>query len=386
MKPLALSALGLLGCTHQPLPATAPVPAVARAEITASVFLIGDAGAPSPRGEPVLAALRVLLRDAPESTIVVFLGDNIYPRGLPDSAAAGRPDGERRLTDQLAATRVGSARTIFIPGNHDWDKSGADGLAAVRREGAMIRAESDGAASLLPAAGCPGPEVTDIAAFRLVLLDTEWWLTHHDRPGAEEGCRPATAEEVLAALAAAIDSGAGRPVLVAGHHPLASGGEHGGHFPLLTHLFPLRALHRAMWLPLPIIGSLYPLIRASGVSDEDLSGGRYRRMRLGLDSVFACHPPLLYAAGHEHTLQIIDRGRPPLLLVSGAGIVKHEGAVTAVAGTRLALSRPGFMRVDQSRDGRLRLSVTVVDDAGRGREVHAEWLSNPTTREIQRCG
>jgi hypothetical protein len=59
--------------------------------IAADLWLIGDAGLPNPAGEPVLRALTAEIRRAePGLALVVFLGDNIYPNGLPDSRARGR--------------------------------------------------------------------------------------------------------------------------------------------------------------------------------------------------------------------------------------------------------------------------------------------------------
>jgi Calcineurin-like phosphoesterase len=371
----------LAGCAAPAVPAGPAPDAPAADQVASSVFLIGDAGAPARSGEPVLQALHRELAGAPDSSIVLFLGDNVYPHGLPAPSAAVRAEAERRLAAQREATRVGTVRTIFLPGNHDWDKSGPGGLAAIRRQGQFLAATGEGRAELLPAGGCPGPVVVDIGGFRLILLDTEWWLYSGSRPGPEDGCDPGTPKGVLDRLSAAIDSAAGRPVIVAAHHPLASGGEHGGHFTLVDHLFPLRAIHPALWLPLPVIGSAYPIARAAGVSDEDLSGGRYRRLRAALDSVFACRPPMIYAAGHEHALQVIDRGAAPLLLVSGAGIVGHEGHVARIAGSRVARSDAGFMRVDRLYDGRVRVRVIVVDGTGNAREVHSEWLTPPAAGE-----
>lgn len=372
----ALSLL-LLGCGGQVVP-RASVSVSPDEPVIASIYLIGDAGAPARGGEPVLIALRRLLDAGPDSSLVVFLGDNVYPRGLPDSLDRSFPEAARRLRDQLAVGGDRPERLIFVPGNHDWDKSGPDGWNRIRRQGAWLAHESGGRARLLPADGCPGPATVDAAGgIRLLLLDTEWWLFGHERPGEGSNCPTRTPAEVTAALATAID---GHRAIIAAHHPLATGGEHGGHFTVLDHLFPLRAVHPALFLPLPLLGSAYPIARGAGISDEDLSGGRNRAMRAALDSVFACHPPLLYASGHEHSLQLIDRGRPPLLAVSGTGIFGHTGFVAGIPGTRLALSQAGFMRLDLLADGHLRLGVLTVTRDGQAHEVHSELL--PEQQEL----
>jgi hypothetical protein len=164
-------------------------------------------------------------------------------------------------------------------------------------------------------------------------------------------------------------------VAVLAHHPLATGGPHGGHFTWRQHIFPLTEAVPWLWLPLPVIGSLYPLARQSGWSDQDLSGGRNAAMRDSLTAAFADHRPLVYAAGHEHTLQVLDGGAAAHLIVSGAGRFGHTSNVTAIAGSRFVASSAGFVRLDVLTDGRIRLGVIVTDAAGGGEERFSMWLA-----------
>ncbi|HEX6615160.1 MAG TPA: metallophosphoesterase [Gemmatimonadales bacterium] len=380
---MPLVALGLAACATNYIPSTPVVPALPE-QIAATVFLIGDAGAPAAGGEPVLEALRRELAGRPPATLVLYLGDNVYPLGLPDSADPSFPEAARRLRAQLEVAP--DVPMLFVPGNHDWDRSGKDGLARIRRQGRFISRESGGRARLLPRDGCPGPEVAEVSpGLRLILLDTEWWLFPHARPNDRSGCDPGSEAAVTDRLARLLHEASGRQVIVAGHHPLLSGGPHGGYFPLGDHLFPLRKLHPALWIPLPIIGSIYPIARDFGVSPEDLRSGPYRRLRAALDTAFACGPPAVYAAGHEHGLQLLDRGRPPLLAVSGAGIYGHESHVEMIPETRLATAKPGFMRADLLRDGRLRLAVLRVSKQGEPREVYAAMLPRASAAGGGRC-
>ena len=376
-RAILLLAFGLAGCAARIVPRVSAVPA-APSDIVATVFLIGDAGAPNPAGEPVLQALERALAGRPDSALVLFLGDNVYPRGLPDSADRSFPEAARRLEAQVEFAR--QVPVIFVPGNHDWHRSGREGLERIRRQGRFITRASGGRARLVPADGCPGPVAIELGpGLRLLLLDTQWWLFPHEKPAESSTCETRSEVEVSARLAALLRQSAGRQVIVAGHHPLLTGGPHGGYFSLGDHLFPLHNLHPALLLPLPIIGSAYPLARDFGISAEDLRSGPYRRLRAALDTAFTCDPPALYVAGHEHGLQLLDRGRPPLLAVSGAGIYGHESFLQRIPETRLALATGGFMRADLLRDGRLRLGVLVASRAGEPREVYAEIL--PAARE-----
>ena len=98
-----------------------------------------------------------------------------------------------------------------------------------------------------------------------------------------------------------------------------AGGPHGGHFPFIDHLFPLRDLKKWLWVPLPIIGSAYPVARQHGVSAQDLSSGVNRHMCESFASVFRDTPPLAFVAGHDHGLQVLSGHGVRHVLVSGSG-------------------------------------------------------------------
>lgn len=371
--------LGLPGCgSGRPAGATIPpVAAAPEADIDVTLFLIGDAGAPAapPDSEPVLVALQAAAATAPHP-LIVFLGDNLYPRGLPDPGSPERPEAERRLEEQVGVLRATGARGIFVPGNHDWDMHGPEGWNAVRRQERFIAAGGTGLA-LLPPGGCPGPTVVDVdRVIRLVALNTQWWLHDGPKPVDPTSSCPADSErEVVDSLRAALRTAGGRAVVVIAHHPLASGGPHGGHFGWQDHVFPLRGLKSWLWVPLPVIGSAYPIAREQGISSQDAPSAQYRRMRAALNSAFAVTTPLIYAAGHDHALQVIEGTSPSYMLVSGAGTFGRLNRVTAIDGTRFAHSASGFMRVEFLRDGRARLGVSVVDRAGHHRETFALWLN-----------
>lgn len=378
--PWALLALFLTTCGGHLVPPA--VPAIPAAEITTSIFLLGDAGSSSD-DDVVLLELTRQATAAPRASAIVFLGDNVYPRGMPLPDDPTRPDAEKRLDRQINVALKSGVRTYFIPGNHDWFRMGKDGWDAVRRSEIYIRERGKGLATQAPRLGCPGPEVADVGtSIRLVLLDTQWWLQNAAFPKARDSvstCVEYSEEHVVKRLAQVLsDSSSSRKVIVAGHNPLATKGEHGGYFSLKTHLFPLTAFKRWLWIPLPLLGSLYPSARREGLFGyaQDLSARANRHMRLQLSRAMAPHPPMLYAAGHDHNMQVMRGPIAKYTIVSGVGMDHHSSSVGWMKNTLFASQGPGFMRVDVDRRGRARLSVFDHDLNG-WHEKLAIWLTEP---------
>ena len=335
-------------------------PAAATAPVEATLFLVGDAGEVNPHSAAVLAHLgeniASIAASAGRPVTVAFLGDNIYEAGA-------RPDNEEIdlaiLDAQVAALgRDPDVRGVFVPGNHDWSKGGADeqGRLAVRLQQDWIsRLGGDRNVDLLPADACPGPAGVDVGqSVRLLFVDTEWLLRQ-----PEDDC--GTADEFYEKLRRDLEQNRGKRIVVMSHHPLASGGPHAG------HVAPFQSG--------PLV---YYLVRKSGVSVQDLMSTRYSDMIRRLEGAFAASGtrPLLHAAGHDHTLQVIRRagpGQPAYQLVSGAG--SRSTNSRRIDGTRYATNGFGYMRLDFGATD-ARLTVYARDlEGGAVRPVFACTLS-----------
>ena len=348
----------------------------ATTDIETTLFLVGDAGAPAARFEPVLAALAADIARNEAPAIVAFLGDNVYPSGMPQRGHADRAEAERRLSAQIEAAVEPGGEAIFIPGNHDWNYAGERGLERVREQERFVEAVGAGRARFLPDNGCAGPVALDIGErLRLIAIDTQWWLQDPAARADGAPCPARTESEIVAALGRLLHDAGARHVIALGHHPLQTGGSHGGHFTVTQHLFPLRGFASWAWLPLPGFGSIYPLARRAGISDQDLAGDRNRRMRAALESAMRVDPPLAFVSGHEHNLQLLEGTSARWIVVSGGGIHGHATAVRRLDATLFAAARSGYIRLDVQSDGRVRLGVIVVSDEGEGKEVYARDLT-----------
>jgi hypothetical protein len=360
--------------------AVAPRDCEGSAPVTDSVFLIGDAGDPrlprSPEAtlplDPILANLnRDVLEQAAalgaDRVAVVFLGDNVYPHGLVARSDRDRRRGERVLEAQIAA--AGPARAIFLAGNHDWDIEGPKGWAYVREQNEFL-AGLGGTVSMLPAGGCAGPERVDFGPhLRFVLIDPIGFghaIQDPDRHAA--ACGPGTALDRYLDLAAEFDHPDGRHLVLALHHPLITAGPHGGHFTWKQHLFPLTDFVPWLWLPLPILGSVYPLSRQLGVTTTDVSNEAYQSYITAIYRATRPLVPLLFVGGHEHSLQLHRDAVGAYYAVSGAGSHNNVNRVEPMESSMFALAEPGYMRLDAHADGALGLSVLALSD-GRNREA-----------------
>lgn len=346
---LYATAMGSLsGCAHR-----IHVKDIEPQEIETTLFLIGDAGEPDPRIYPrSLDSLRRQAAEAPGRTIIVFMGDNVYPNGVPLDSTLTWPDARRRLQDQISAVPPG-ARAIFLPGNHDWNQGGPYGLYAVRLEERMIASLAAGRdIRMLPGNGCPGPAAFEVGRLRFIGLDTQWWLHEFIVRDEKSTCSTnvGVVTQNLRELVKSIQPG--RVVIVSGHHPLMTGGEHGGY-----------------------CGITGPFRRLGG-NAQDILSGLNRTMRDSLEAAFKVKPPLLYAAGHDHNLQVM-KGAPNVqyLAVSGAGSEdKAACAVYLRESYYVSQHRSGFMRVDILKDKGVLLSVFDFSSRGVPGAPFSRWL------------
>jgi hypothetical protein len=381
----------LLACSHkQPFvrsDISQFVDSFDESDITHRILLIGDAGKAMPNhapsdarmADPTLRNLYLRAAEMPQKTTILFLGDNAYEKGLVDTTDKhGHKAAIDFLDSQLMVAKESGARGIFIPGNHDWNKGRAGGRAAIKRQEEYIAASWADHAALLPKSGCPGPFRIDYDNVRIVLLDTQWWFHRaDDKPIAE--CFPVlkgaasvnTAGLIKTAKKAFLDSlrmhvndSGGREVIVAAHHPLATHGPHGGFFEWHDYI-----------LPFPLV---VPFARKTlNLHGQDLGHSRYKEFIKGItDALSSGKKPLIYAAGHDHSLQVLDGGdAAKYLIISGAGSLPKITQVTDGDDTLFALSRTGFMEVSFMRDGRVLLQVFVTDaNLEMGEIVFSLWL------------
>ena len=137
------------GCSHtQPYVRPSVPQPDPKAQLQYRILLFGDGGEPAcdtannARGnahacvkDPTLQTLVSRASANPQKTTILFLGDNIYPEGLPEEREQDKyAQARQRLDAQIAAVEHSNAEGIFIPGNHDWQRGKKFGLEAIQRQ------------------------------------------------------------------------------------------------------------------------------------------------------------------------------------------------------------------------------------------------------------
>lgn len=334
------------------LPDFESIPVPEPSNVDAVVFLLGDAGATIAGQSPLLPALRddverwsaALARDSAVS--VVFLGDLVYPVGVRDHSDPCFETDSMRLWNQIDL--VGGERAVehastglFLAGNHDWGNvAGEQGFDRMLNLGAQIDLgrRHGRHVSLHPPAGEPGPTMRDLRRnVRVIFIDTHWFL--QARSAADK-------EAFFERLEQMIETSGDREVILAAHHPYRSAGPHGAIVP---------GYHA---------GGVAYLLKKSGTLVQDLNSPVYddflRRIRTTFERT--SKPPLVFAGGHDHSLQVLQGGGdfdPRFNLVSGAG--SKISSIGNTPGLAWGAARPGYMMLVFRKDDAVDLFVVAGD-------------------------
>lgn len=132
----------------------------------------------------------------------MFLGDNIYPYGLPKMGHQSRKISEDIIEAQISAATKHNGTTYFIPGNHDWNKHRSGSREAILRQANFIEnhpISKKAEVRFFPKNACGDPEVIKIDKdLVMMFLDTQWWL--QDWSGEKNmnvGCKVSSKGDLL---------------------------------------------------------------------------------------------------------------------------------------------------------------------------------------------
>ncbi|MEO0525868.1 MAG: metallophosphoesterase [Bacteroidota bacterium] len=318
-------------------------------EVTHTFYLIGDAGrSPSGGLNPALKIFKDKLAKASENSTAIFLGDNIYPAGLPSKKEALKYSVAKNYLDaQLKTLENFKGKSIFIPGNHDWY---TDGLKGVQRQEKYIEEQLDNKDVFFPEDGCPIQKIDINEDIVVIAIDTEWYLTNWDKhPTMNDECDIKDREKFFEELEGLIKKNIDKTTIFAMHHPMFTYGSHGGQFSFKQNLAP-------------VLGSFVNILRrTTGASTTDVNNKRYRELRKRIVTLAQFSEKVVFVSGHEHSLQYIVEDNTPQI-VSGSGA--NKGATRLLNGSQFSTGKIGYAAMEVYSDGSSRVRYyTVMEGA-----------------------
>ncbi|HET6722914.1 MAG TPA: metallophosphoesterase [Chitinophagaceae bacterium] len=330
--------------------------------ISQRIVLIGDAGELTNGKHPVVEAVKQVIK-LDKKTTVLYLGDNLYDTGLPDDQSALYQAAKAVLDSQLSVVENTQARVIMIPGNHDWSNGSRNGYETIIREQVYVDILNKPNVQFYPKDGCPGPIAIDLGNdVTVVIFDSQWWIHPYEKPGIESDCDCKTNEELLTQIEDLVTRNSKKLVLLACHHPFKSNSVHGGFFQLKHHIFPFTDVRPNLYIPLPVLGSIYPIARSVFGTPQDLSHPTYANMINEVTEAVKSHPHVVFVAGHDHGLQLIQDSSYNYI-VSGGGCKINR--VSKGKNSRYAESVRGFAVMEVSTNKNVTVNFYTVTDSVR---------------------
>jgi len=302
------------------------------------------------------AAGRVL----PGKTTLLFLGDNLPPKGMGSNERDNQAAAALLKAKYEPFTSQGTP-VYFTPGEKDWDNSGPEGLSKVNRAGDYIASLADSLVHQVPQNGCPDPALIKVSdQLVIIVMDSQWWLHGFNKQtqGADCGC--SNERDITNTLRALLYQNRYKTVILATHHPFIDYGFYNSNFTWKDHLFPLTHIQKDLYLPLPVIGSLYPALGRAFQSTQQLNHPLYKQMRRMVGQVFAGFPNLIHLSAHEPGIQIINQmhNDKRILQVISSGLTA-EGTAQHGKYSLFNSNGPGFTVLDQLKDGSVRIKLVA---------------------------
>ncbi len=333
--------------------------------VSQRIYLIGDGGElMGEKTHPVVDWLKKNVDWNDTRNTAIYLGDNIYPLGLPVRGEADYERSRHILDYELSPFINARSKAYFILGNHDWENGKLGGLQRARNQVNYINGLGKANIKALPdVGGCPGPVFEELNnQVVVVFIDSQWFMYIHDKPGIGSACDARTVEEFETLLKDIADSHPNQLLLVVTHHPLYSFGVHGGDYTWKEHLFPLTAVNKNLWIPLPGLGSIYPISRGVFGNLQDVKHPLYQTMVKAIKNATKNHPNVICAAGHDHSLQLIERDGKDYI-VSGAAANLSRVSENREGQLVFHDLSPGFVMLEVSKSGSISTKFYNINSA-----------------------
>ncbi|OSY86921.1 hypothetical protein WH52_14145 [Tenacibaculum holothuriorum] len=356
---------------------TAPKTVTSDKELVHSFYLIGDAGnAEMGKTIPSLTFFQKALEKSDKNATALFLGDNVYPYGVPPKDSEERALSEHRIQTQIDAVNGFKGKPIFIPGNHDW----YNGVKGLKRQEKIVE-KALGKGAFLPENGCGLKKVEINDDLTLIIIDSRWFITNwDDHPTINENCDIKTRERFIDEVWGLFKKNRYKNVVVAMHHPMFSNGPHGGSYSFKDHMSPL-----------PILGTLKNGLRTHVGIPTDIFNKNYTDFINSLQAVAGdFRQNIVFVSGHEHNLQYIEKNPETennlqygkyKQIISGAG--SKQSAALAKYGAQFTYGNHGYAILNYYKDGSAIVEFYSANEKDGNKLLFSKQIIEPKKTKIQ---
>lgn len=267
-----------------------------------TLFLLGDAGNPH-CAEAVNSHLYSKLLKHETESAVIFLGDNVYPNGVPYKSVEKKKIAHAKLEVHLNELVGYSHRAYFLAGNHDYHKAfkSPKRIIAQQQLISSFNQKSKGEITYRPVdqAGDMIELIELDPRIGLIAMDSEWAIKKINK---RKKIKRLFREPLLNALK---QSKKYEYLIIAAHHPMYTVGDHG---------------HEKLF-----------------IASEDLHRKKYRKFIREIVPNLPSGVKIIYAAGHDHSIQYIKLDKFTQI-ISGSGSKSNHIIESNIPSDSLAIS------------------------------------------------
>lgn len=292
-------------------------------------------------------------RHLPGKTMVFVMDENKFLLGK--TRPSGREERQQKmlLQKQVESFAALGIPVFFISANTEWNNLTAS-WGSARKVSTGI---ADSVMRLSRVRACPDPVELNLAPqLAVIIFNSDWWLDPYEALPITEDCECRTRADVLARLDELRYKNQDKQLVIVSRHPFKSYGVYGNRGTFRDHVFPLTGINKNVYLPLPVIGSVYRFFRSGFVSPRNSKHPLYRDMVSGVDEILNAFPNRVHVAAHEKGLQLVEDDY--VQAVSGPGAaqkISRKGK-----DSRFANTHPGYVIADFYSDKSLRFQFYTL--------------------------
>ncbi len=321
------------------------------------IIWIGDAG--KKKGEKQLISEHAASNILRNKTAVIYLDKNEYLPGKVNPGGLDANDRQSTLRLKYVPMRKAGADVFFISGNYDWSKTGINDPGKININRPYRETQTDSLLGMVSGNACPDPlEINLTDSLVMIVFNTEWWLHPAENKNIDAECDCKTKLDVLDRLDELRYKNQEKFILLASHHPIQSPGNRSSKGRLKDHIFPLTAFNEALYIPLPVAGTLYRFFGSAFAKPDNIKHPLYKDMVGRVHNIFDSLPNLIYIAGEEYGLQFLKDKQAHLLIGPGASHIRaRKGKQTLFADTD-----PGYVIMDLLQNNSIRVDLYSNED------------------------